>query len=138
MILPKGSILKVATTALPAAKTAFSEHNRSEVSVSYERIEKSSRMANARRRKWFIANKRTWSMSWDMLPHSSTYTVDGAMGGEQMETWHDSTNGDFWLYVREPDGSEEQVLVTIESFSKSVQKRGLYEFWNISLSLEEV
>lgn len=138
MILPKGSILQVATTALPEAKTPFTEHNRSEISVDYERIEKSSRMANARRRKWFIANKRTWSMSWEMLPHHSDYTVDGKWGGEQMETWHDSTNGDFWLYIRLPDATEEQVLVTIESFSKSVQKRGRYEFWNISLSLEEV
>ena len=138
MILPKGAILKVATTAAPGTKTSLSEHNRSEVSVSYERIEKSSRMANARRRKWHIANKRKWSMSWDMLPHSSTYTVDGAMGGEEMEDWHDATNSDFWLYVREPDGTEEQVLVTIDAFSKSVQKRGIYEFWNISLTLEEV
>lgn len=136
--LPKGSILKVATFAVPATKFSLTEHNRSEVNVNFERIEESDRMANGRLRKWFVADKRSWDVSWDMVPHSATYTVDGGLGGEEIENFHLANPGEFYLYVRKPNATEEQVLVAVSNYSRGVQKRGLYEFWNLSITLEEI
>lgn len=137
-VLPKGSIIKFATVAAPATKLDLTEENRSELSVEVERIGDSGRMVNGRMRKWFVADKRTWSVSWDLVPHSSAFTVDGKMGGQDIRNFYDSTPGEFYLYVRGPNGADEQVLVTFASFSSGVNKRGLYEFWTISLSVEEV
>jgi hypothetical protein len=140
MVLPKGSIVKVATTAAPSTKFALTEHNRSELSVDVERIERSQRMANGRMRKWHIADKRTYNISWELVPHSSTYTLDGFWGGQDMQTFFNNNLGEFYLYVRTPTGTEEQVLVTFNGgLNSSVQKRGAsYEMWNVSMVLEEV
>lgn len=138
MILPKGSIIKVASFSTPATKNALTEHNRSELSVNFERIGKTERMANARKRGWFVADKRSWDVSWEMVPHTSAYTVDGFWGGEDISDFYKNTPTEFWLYVRLPDGTEEQVLVSFNSFSAKVQKRGKYEFWSISATIEEV
>jgi len=139
MTLPKGSILKVATFALPNTKFALTEHNRAQVNVTFERIEgETDRMANGRLRKWFVADKHSWDTSWDMVPHNSTYTLDGGYGGQEIEAFHLANPGEFYLYVRKPDGTEEQFLVVVSNFSRGVQKRGIYEFWNITITFEEV
>lgn len=137
-VLPKGSILKFATYLAPNTKFELTEENRSEVTVDIERIEDGDRMANGRMRKWFVADKHTWSVSWDMTAHSSVHTVDGKWGGSDMENFYLNNPGEFYLYVRKPDGTDEQFLVTFEDFSRRIQKRGVYEFWSISMTLEEV
>lgn len=145
MILPKGSIISLAAKSEydplnPNAATwhAISEHNRSELSQEVERIEKQHRTINGSMRKWWVADKHTWSTSWDMLPHTSTYTVDNKWGGQDIETFYAANPGDFWLQIRKPDATFTIANVVFKSFSKSVQKRGRYEFWKIDLSLEEV
>lgn len=145
MTLPKGSIWKWAAKSEydplnPGAATwhDISEHNRSELSVSIERIEKTHRTVNGSLRKWWVADKRSWSTSWDMLPHSVTYTVDGKWGGSEIEAFYNANPGDFWVSIKQPDASTVVYHVVFKDFSKSVQKRGRYEFWNIDLSLEEV
>lgn len=142
MILPKGSIMSWASLAEyaedPKVWHAVSEHNRSELNVSVERIEKSHRLANGTLRKWHVADKRTFGTSWDMLPHNFAYTVDGNWGGEEIEEFYNDTPGDFYLSIMTPDGVGSEYHVVFKDFSKSVQKRGLYEFWTIDISLEEV
>lgn len=138
MILPKGSIMAFSKIDEPENKVYLSEHNRQPLSVSFERIEYKQRMANGRLRAWHVDDKRTWSTSWNELPHSTAKTVDGRMGAEALETFYHSTDGEFLVHIRLPDGTEESVPVMFSEFSRSVSKRGVYEFWQINLSVEEV
>jgi hypothetical protein len=127
----------------PGAATwnPITEHNRQPISVDFERIGESDRTVNGSLRKWFVADKRTFSTSWNELPHSSAFTVDGRWGGSEMEAFYlDPAKGrvDFWVQVREPNGATSVYRMVFKSFSRSVEKRGRYEFWSVSLSLEEV
>lgn len=126
--------------------TAFrkiTDHKRSSLSVSFERIEKKQRMVNGTLRRYTVAKKRTWSCSWDMIPSTNTKsnglkTVDGGFSGEQIEAFHNSNNGAFQMELRSGDGTKETVTVMINDFSKEVVKRGVVDFWNLSITLEEV
>lgn len=145
MNLPKGSIMSIAAKAEydplnPGAATwhPVTEHQRSALSVSIERIGEEHRTVNGSMRKWFVADKRTFSTSWEGMPHSATFTVDGKWGGSELEAFHAANYGDFWLQIREPSGTTTVYKVVFKTFSKSIAKRGRYEFWDIDLSLEEV
>lgn len=46
----------------------LSDHNRSPIDISNERIEQRQRMANGTMRSFFIADKLKVSLSWDMIP----------------------------------------------------------------------
>jgi len=119
------------------------DHNRAELSVAVERIENSQRMVNGTLRRYTVAKKRTWSTSWDMLPSTNSKvnglkTVDGGWAGEDIEAFHNSTNGAFQMQLRRGDGTVETVTVMITDFSKDIAKRGIVDFWNLSITLEEV
>jgi len=126
--------------------TAFrkiTDHNRSPLNVGTERIEKKQRMANGTLRRYTVAKKRTWSTSWDMIPSTNTKatgmtTADGGWSGEQIEAFHNTTNGEFDMQLRLGDGTIETVTVMVTDFSKEVVKRGIVDFWNLSITLEEV
>jgi hypothetical protein len=97
--------------------------------------------------------------SFKILPNSISlseqYTTDGGAGGVELLEWYSNHEGSFWVYLAydkysnfEDDenrygrlGQYNQVLeMYIADFSYSVQKRGgsNYDFWNISVTLEEV
>lgn len=135
--LPKGSIMLWGGKD-DVSLTRVTEHNRAPVDVSWESIETSERMINGTLRKWLVTRKRTWSTSWEMVPHSTNRTVDGGMGGEAMESFYESKPAEFAMEIRKPDGEYERVTVMFNSFSRTVEKRGAYEFWNIDVSIEEV
>ena len=137
MIMPKGSIM-LWGTAGSQSLTRTTEHNRSPVNIAYEKIETANRMIDGTMRKWVISEKRTWSVSWEMVPHTSLRTVDGGMGGQEMENFYTLNPYEFTMEIRQPNGTNERVLVFFNDFSKSIEKRGLYEFWNISATIEEV
>lgn len=137
MTMPKGSIM-LWGSAENTALTKTTEHNRSPLEVSWESIDTSERMIDGTLRRWLVTRKRTWTTSWEMVPHTSARTVDGGMGGEDMESFYLSKPAEFSMEIRKPDGETERVLVMFASFDKSVEKRGAYEFWNISVSIEEV
>jgi hypothetical protein len=117
---------------------AITDHNRSEVSISSERIEKKQRMADGTLRKYVVADKNTYTVSWDDLPHSSTYTVDGFWGADEISSFYESTIGDFDLEITYGDGSTDTVSVMFSDFSKSIKKRGTFDFWQVSVSMEQV
>lgn len=117
---------------------SITDHNRSELSVSTERIEEKHRMANGTLRKYIIADKRTFSVSWDDLPHSAAFTVDGFWGKREMENWYNTVPGDFTLRVRHGDGVVEEFAVMLSKFDASISKRGAFDFWSVSVELEEV
>jgi hypothetical protein len=54
----------------------LSDHNRSPISISYDIVEKSQRMANGTMRKYVIANKIKVSVDWKDLPTIDSNLVD--------------------------------------------------------------
>lgn len=180
----------------------LSDHGRSEIDFSFDRIEQRERMVNGRMRSYHIADKLKIDVSWDMLPsrpfrvppkfnnegnpnglvlsvdhdanpatpnkdvsasasryfQDQQYTVDGGAGGVDLLDWYKAHPGPFWVYLAYDKYSEFKNIGTPESayermgeynqvvemfisdFSYSVVKRGTstHDFWNVSVSLEEV
>lgn len=154
MILPRGSIFSIEAKdllATPAGTTKIwnkvTEHNRSEFSIVPERIEKVVRTSNGTLRKNYIADKRKFSTSWDMLPSYRTLTVDGAWGAEDLRSFYLGEEGQQAFKIRlniakngtsqESSGYEEYTVI-ISSIDFSIAKRGLQPHWNVSLTMDEV
>lgn len=82
------------------------------------------------------------------------YTVDGGAGGLDLLQWYESHPGSFWVFLaydkftnygrdtqdyKHLDQYNEVVEMYISDFSYTVEKRGgIYDLWNVSISLEEV
>jgi hypothetical protein len=83
---------------------------------------------------------------------SAQYTTDGGAGGVDLLNWYENHKGPFWVFLAydkrtnfESDQYSrlqqynEVVEMYISDFSYSVEKRNSsYDFWNISVTLEEV
>ena len=155
--LPKGSAIEIYATdplLTPTADTnlgwrKITEHNRSPITVSSNRIQKIDRMSNGTLRKFFIADKKSFSVSWTMVPSYRTETADGQWGAEDLREFYKSSLGQGTFKVRfrfskdgsttatyEPDSNGYTVIFSECSFS--LNKRGINAFWDVSLSLEEV
>ena len=113
---------------------------------------------------WSMLPSRAYSSVADFLeadgvsPYKSTsaeFTTDGGAGGVELLDWYNNHQGSFWVYLAYDnyknfgDGSaafnnmnkyNEIVEVFFSNFKYSVERRGTttFDFWNISLSLEEV
>lgn len=122
----------------------ITDHGRSALSVSVERIEKKNRMADGTLRRYVVAKKRTWSCSWENLPSKngvsgSFSTADGGYAGEDIEAFHNANDAEFNMQLRKGDGTIEVVTVMITDFSKEIVKRGPgIDLWSLSITLEEV
>jgi hypothetical protein len=85
----------------------------------------------------------------------SEYTSDGGAGGVELLDWYENHNGPFWMYLAYDKYSNfgkddsayghlsqynQIVQVYFADFNYSVVKRGgnNFDFWNISVTLEEV
>lgn len=81
------------------------------------------------------------------------YTADGGAGGVELLDWYENHQGSFWVYLaydkydnfgKTENGManlpkyNEVVEVFFSEFSYNVVKRGQYDFWDISVVLEEV
>jgi hypothetical protein len=98
----------------------LSDHNRSELSFTPQRIERRQRTINGRMRSYHIADKLQIGFSWNMLPSRSYYqvadfdeetgispyknitqefTADGGAGGVAILDWYNSHTGPFWMYL---------------------------------------
>src|ERR1043165_2602352 len=117
---------------------AITDHNRQQLSIDVERIEKKQRMANGTLRKYIVADKRNFSTSWQMLPKLSSQTVDGFWGADDIEQFYNTVGGSFSLELSDGDGETYTFTVMFSDFSKSVVKRGSVDFWEISVAMEEV
>lgn len=137
------------------------DHNRSELNESTERIENKQRMADGTLRRYSVTKKRTWSADWTMIPSTNSKangitTADGGWAGEDVENFHNITDGAFRMILRRGSAQGKTaptpadsalpyrdsdfyiVKVMISDFSKSVVKRGIVDFWDMSITLEEV
>jgi hypothetical protein len=144
MSMPRGSILWIKSGGV---YYKVSEHNRSEFTISPQRIEKVQRMSNGSLRKFWIADKKTFSLSWDMLPHSTALTVDGGWGAKDLRDFYYAAGGQGTFDIKvnlATDGTDqsssgfEEYTVSITSASFSVLKRGIEPHWSVSLSMEQV
>jgi hypothetical protein len=154
MFLPRGSILYIEAKdllATPAGTTKtwnkVTEHNRSALELSTERIEKVVRTSNGTLRKNHIADKKKFQLSWEMLPSYRTLTVDGGWGAEDLRSFYFGDEGKQSFNIRinlakagtdQSSSGYESYTVIISSCNFTVVKRGLQPHWNVSLSLDEV
>ena len=151
--LPRGSILQIYATDLSSTGgdgtikwNKVTEHNRAEFTISPNRIEKTMRMGNGSLRNFFIADKQTMSVSWNMLPSFRTLTVYGAWGAEDLREFYSANQGNSfkirinyaWSGTSQESTGYTEYNVKLTSFSATVIKRGLQPFWNISMNMEEV
>lgn len=147
--LPEGSLIYLNSSL------KLSEHNRQPVQLSKNRIEKQQRMSNGTLRKFFVADKENISVSWNMLPSSYTYTVDGGYGALDLKAFYDGTAAkasgalsgrkSFDVTIKY-GGTTKTMEMMFTGFSLDIVKRNVkqasgdtaQEFWNVSLTMEEV
>lgn len=98
----------------------LSDHNRGEINIGTQRIEKKQRMINGTMRSVHIADKITVSTSWNNLPSRQSairanfdpttaqmpvspdivgYTADMGAGGVEMLKWYEDHTGPFWVFL---------------------------------------
>lgn len=133
----------------------ITDHNREPLSISVERFENKKRMVDSTLRRYTVNKKRTFRLSWSMLPskRNASYggkialtTVDGGWAGEDIESFHNLNDGMFYMKIRKgadeakaiTDGTIETVQVMITDFSKDIEKRGVVDLWSLDITLEEV
>jgi hypothetical protein len=150
----------------------LSDHNRSELSFSKQRIENRKRLINAHMRSYHIADKTNISWSWDMIPSRAfddapvfnletgrpqsgliQYIADGGAGGADVVKWYEDHPGSFYMFVSYDrlDKFESSPYLHLSQYSEiyevffstfdyDIMKRGqgTHDFWNISVSVEEV
>jgi hypothetical protein len=152
--LPRGSILNIEAIDLLASPPGttkvwnkVTEHNRSELGLTIERIEKVTRTSDGTLRKNHIADKKRFSATWTMLPSYRTLTVDGAWGAEDLRTFYLSNGGKESFKIRinlaktgtdQTSSGYEEYTVVFGGCNFSVVKRGLQPHWTVSIELEEV
>lgn len=118
---------------------SISDHNRAELSTDVERIETSKRMANGTMRKYVVADKRTFSTSWSMLPSLDQFTVDGLAGADSIETIYSTNQGAFPLSIYLDNDRVENYTVMFTDFSKTLGKRAkAFNFYDVDITMEEV
>ena len=94
------------------------------------------------------------TISSEVLSMQESYTTDGGAGGVELLKWYKEHPGSFWVYLAYDNydnfsGEEkfnnlnrynEIIEVFFDSFDHSVEKRGgtNFDFWDVSLNLEEV
>lgn len=147
--LPAGSLVYLNSTI------KLSEHNRQPVALSKNRIEKQTRMGNGQMRKYFIADKESLTISWTKLPSFHGFTIDDGYGAVDLRDFYNGTaskasgalSGRSTFDVSISYGGETKTMeMMFTSFSMELVNRNVkqnstdtaQEFWNISISLEEV
>ena len=117
----------------------LTDHNRSPIQVSNRRIVNDIRTQFGDLRRYYQSDKRAISLSWNMLPQSSSMTVDRNLGAEDMIGLFRDTTGDVEVNIYYTEDEYESVRCVILEFSYSILKRwDEYRFYEISMSLEEV
>lgn len=147
--LPVGSLIYLNSTI------KLSEHNRQPITLSKIRIEKQTRMGNGQMRKYFIADKESLAISWNKLPSFHGFTIDDGYGAVDLRDFYNGTaskangalSGRNTFDVSILYGGQTKTMEMIfTSFSMELVNRNVkqssidtaQEFWNISISLEEV
>lgn len=129
----------------------LTDHNRSELNVSYEDIGSYNRTAMGTLRGFSVAKKRTLTLSWENTPAHGLATVDGNWSGVELLEFYASLAGeiDLSIYSREMSVAVHSPIDTLKVRMKEpsydVIKRNwrmsngvLTDMWNFSCSWEEI
>lgn len=131
----------------------LTDDNRQPLQAAPERIESRRRMIDGTMRSVHVADKYSFSTSWESIPSrkingSSEITSDGFGAGIDIKNWYESNYDDFWmLLIYDNDDSEEvssefnveKYNVFFDSFEFTVTKRGQFnDLWDVSIDLVEV
>lgn len=124
----------------------LSDHSRTPLSVSYEVIENSQRMADGTMRKYVIANKRLISCSWEMLPTTANMVVDSNASALAMKRFWEINNPyamTMTLYYKKNGSADltyaDSINVFWNTFSFDIIKRFRdYDYWNTTAEFTEV
>lgn len=143
-------------TATDPTWQKITEHNRRPLEIDTNRIENVKRMSNGTLRKYFIADKKSFSVSWDMLPSRSTITVDGGYGAVDIHEYYSSSKGQSTFKVKVVYGqklSGESIVERSDVYTVNFTQCNLtlsnrnvkgattdpaQEFWSLSIAMEEV
>lgn len=125
-------------TLVRLAGVELSDHNRSALAIAPERIEKKIRTANGSLRKYHVADKLTFSMSWEMLPLLSSQTVDGKGGAVTIRNIYVTNKGPMSFDIRNHNGTTSTFTVMFVSCNWTIVKRWDVEYRDVDISLEEV
>lgn len=152
--LPRGSAIQVYARDLyvdPVDTTKswikLSEHNRAPIEITIQRFEQAQRMSNGSLRKFFIEDKKQFSVSWSMLPGTRGYTVDGQWGALDLIEFYNSTEGRTTFDIRlnfaksgtsQESSGYESYTVSCTSFNATLLKRGEVPFYNVTMTMEQV
>jgi hypothetical protein len=96
----------------------LTDDNRSPLSVGFERIEFKDRMINGRMRSYHVADKKIFTVSWDLIPSRSidpdiknldfisekfyqeqTLTNENFLSADEMLEWYEENTGEFYLIL---------------------------------------
>lgn len=133
----------------------ITDHNRDSMDISFERLGTDHRTVTGGMRRYSVAKKRKFSVSWSMLPakRNTSYggktaitTVDNGWAGEEIEAFYNANDGLVYMKLRKgqdeakaaTDGTIETVQVMITEFSKTVVKRGVVDYWDLDITFEEI
>jgi hypothetical protein len=110
----------------------LSDHNRSQIGITNERIEQRQRMANGTMRSFFIADKLTIDTSWSMLPSRSFKNYPNFKNEDTNPSQSIDTSGDATLLIntksvdRDNDPETPNTLVNINAYGSLYEKDQQY------------
>lgn len=139
------------------------DHNRAAIQLGYDRLESRSRMINGTSRSYWTADKLNLTTSWENLPSrlaeygqeyvdgmqvpiGRMFMADNAAPAWLLRDWYNGHPEAFYVYLSFDDGIVNDKLgqryveehrMFFNSFSMTLGKRGVYDFWNVDLSLGE-
>lgn len=129
----------------------LTDDNRGPIQVTPERIESRRRMIDGTMRSVHVADKYSFSTSWENIPSrklngTDSITSDGFGAGIDIKDWYDSNYDSFWMllvYDNDDSGTVsagvEKYNVFFDNFDFNVVKRGQFnDLWDISIDLVEV
>lgn len=96
-------------------------------------------LASGKIKKYIMAIKKNWSISWQWLPNDPSFTHDGLNARDQLRGIAYVGNT-FTMLLRNNYGQTDSYTVWVESYSEEMIRRddvsGQY-FYNVSLELKE-
>lgn len=134
LILQKGSLIVLGGIAL-------SEHNRSSLAIPHQPVKTDKRLANGGMRRYFVANKLTFSFSWEKLPALDEQTVDGKAARNSIRNLWLANPGEIVMTYKEVNNNNNQIssqyTVFIDTYQDELLKRLSYQQWNVQMTLIE-
>lgn len=116
-----------------------SDHNRSPLSITYDRIENKVRTQRGGLRIYHRADKRALSASWEGLPENENHTVDFGMGVHELRGFYETHKGGFPVTVTYNTGVTEVFTMAFAEFSMELlSRKDPVNRYTVSLTLEEV